>query len=148
MQCELCGKETQLFNAIVEGIELRVCTTCGKHGRVLNRVKPVQAVSRQIKKVEEPVEEVVNDYSQRIRNAREKRGLSQQDFAKHIMVKESLVSKIETGHYEPPLDLARKLEKILGITLVEIGEESSAASYKQEKRPSGLTIGDILNLKR
>ena len=39
--------------------------------------------------------------------------MTQKQFAKYINLKESMLHKIETGSFEPPLDMAKKLEKIL-----------------------------------
>ncbi len=147
MQCELCGKSTELFTAMVEGTQLRVCAGCGKFGNVLRKVPLVPAHRPAVRRETGPVEQIVSDYAQRIRAAREKQGLTQQDFAKHITLKESLVHKMETGQFEPPLDLARKLEKLLHITLVELYVASDTLATKEEPRP-GLTIGDILKLKK
>ena len=122
MRCELCGKETELFTAVVEGSQMQVCSQCGTHGKVLQRVKP--PIKRAIVKQEAPTERIVSDYAELIRTARENQGLTQKDFALKITVKESLVHKMETGHYEPPIDLAKKLEKILHIKLITMLEET------------------------
>ena len=149
MHCELCGKDTELFTAVVEGTQLKVCTTCGKFGKVLRRAEvPTARKPAAVKREPVMVEQVVSDYAQRIRSAREKQGLTQQDFAKKVMLKESLLHKMETGSYEPPIDLAQKLEKLLHVTLVEIRQESAIVAQEKEKRPAGLTIGDILKLKQ
>ncbi len=148
MQCEVCGKDAELFTAVVEGTQLRVCTPCGRFGKILSRVTPPVLTKKQQTVHREPlqIEAIVSDYAHHIRSAREKRELTQQDFAKLIMIKESLLHKIETGQFEPPLDLARRLEKTLHLKLVEIREETSA-SLQKDDRPTGLTIGDILKLK-
>lgn len=149
MQCELCGKDTELFTAMVEGTQLRVCANCGRFGKVLRRVQPpAGAKHAAVKREPARVEQIVSDYGQRIKAAREKRGLTQLDFAKLVTVKESLIHKMETGHFEPPIDMARKMEKILHITLVEVQEESAVVKTEKEERSEGLTIGDILKLKR
>jgi ribosome-binding protein aMBF1 (putative translation factor) len=54
---------------------------------------------------------------------------------------------METGHFEPPIEIARKMEKILHVALVEMSQESSVIQQKKEERPEGMTIGDILKLK-
>jgi len=149
MQCELCGKDSDLVVAMVEGIQLRVCAKCGSFGKVLRRDIPQAARAKQAPAKREPeiIEHVVSDYAQRIRAAREKQGLTQEEFAKKIMQKESLLHKLETSTFEPQIELARKLERILGITLVEAREEVSAAMAKTEPRSEGMTIGDILKAK-
>lgn len=149
MQCELCGKDTELFTAVVEGIQLRVCAGCGRFGKVLRRAPPPASLAKPAPVRTEPakIERIMDDYGQRIRAAREKQGLTQEDFAKRVMVKESLVHKMETGTFEPDIELARKLERLLHIRLVEVREESETGTARKEDRPAGLTIGDILKLK-
>ena len=149
MRCELCGKETELFTAVVEGAQMQVCVACGSFGKVLRRVAPPR-VAAPVKQKAEPVqvEHLVEDYGQRIRVAREKRGLTQSDFAKLVQLKESLVHKLETGHFEPTIEQARKLEHVLGVALVETREESIMITPRKENASAGLTIGDILKLKQ
>jgi len=38
--CELCGKEGNLFLAIVEGSQLQVCNQCSGYGKVIKRIQP------------------------------------------------------------------------------------------------------------
>jgi len=144
--CELCGKDTPLFIAVVEGSKLNVCINCGKFGKVL-RMPPV-AVQKNapVAEASEPVEVVVTDYALLIRTAREKSGMTQKDFARSLNEKESIIQKIENGVFVPPILMARKLEKLLKIKLVEVEKEDEVS---KEKRASGpLTIGDILNVKK
>ncbi|MEM4247283.1 MAG: multiprotein bridging factor aMBF1 [Candidatus Woesearchaeota archaeon] len=149
MNCEMCGKDAELFNAVIEGIQLRVCAHCSKFGNVIKKVVP-KTTTKPAKVKQEPVavEQVVSDYAQRIKNAREKRNLTQKDFAKLVAVKESLIHKIETGHFEPPIELARKMEKILRITLVEVREENAVMPQEKGEKYVGMTIGDIIKIKQ
>ena len=142
----MCGKDTQLFSAIVEGSQLNVCSNCGRFGKML-RKPVVRAVKKQTaEKAPEPVEVVVSDYARLIRSAREKTGLTQKDFARSLNEKESIVQKLETGVIIPPISLARKLEKLLKIKLVEFEQEGEIS---REKRASGpLTIGDIMKVEK
>ncbi len=149
MNCEMCGKQAELFTAVVEGIQMMVCANCGRFGKVLRKIQPPAASRPALAKREPvPVEQVVSDYAQKIKAAREKRGLTQEDFAKLVTVKESLIHKMETGQFEPPIDMARKMEKVLHIILVEVREEGAAAPAQKGEKSEGLTIGDIMNLKR
>ncbi len=143
--CELCGKDTQLFVAIVEGSKLNVCSNCGRFGKVLR--KPPVVVQKKASEAKiVPVEVVVTDYALLIRTAREKSGLTQKDFAGSLNEKESIIQKIENGLFVPPIAMARKLEKLLKIKLVEVEQEGEVS---KEKRASGpLTIGDLLNVKK
>jgi putative transcription factor len=93
----------------------------------------------------ELIEVVVDDYAKRIREAREKARLTQKDFAKALNERESIIKKLESGGFMPPLSLARKLEKTLKIVLVEVQEETTSAAGKG-KHDGPLTIGDIAKL--
>jgi len=151
MHCELCGKLTELFTAMVEGAQMQVCANCGRFGKVLRKAAPPRTAAPVRKAASEPVqvERVIEGYGDRVRGAREKRGLTQQDFAKLLTVKESLVHKMETGHFEPDIELARRLEKLLHVTLVEVRIEGGIVDKPQDdERPACMTIGDILNMKR
>ena len=94
---------------------------------------------------EEKIEILVENFAQIIKLKRESRGLSQRDFANKINEKESVIHKIETGNYEPVLPLARKLEKFLGVKLVEEYIEDSQ-KFKENKE-QGFTLGDFINIK-
>jgi putative transcription factor len=143
--CELCGKDTQLFRALVEGSELNICSGCGKFGKMLQ--KPVLRVAKAaVQKAPEPSEVVVSDYAQKIRSARERSGMTQKEFALKLNEKESVLHKLENGLYVPPISLARKLEKLLKVKLVEVEQEEKAETGKKASGP--LTIGDIINLKK
>ncbi|MBS3124709.1 TIGR00270 family protein [Candidatus Woesearchaeota archaeon] len=143
--CELCGKEAPLISAIVEGSQMDVCMPCGKFGKVVR--KPTQAAHA--RKASIPIKEIIEtvtaDYAAKVRQAREKSGMTQADFAKALNEKESVIQKLETGTFHPPISMARKLEKMLKITLVHIEEEEKVESEKKASSP--LTIGDLINLK-
>ena len=134
--CELCGRSSILVRALVEGTELSVCEPCGRFGQVIK--KPV-VLSRKLPVALSgaPVKVVVADYARIIRKAREKKGITQKDFARMINEKESLIHKIETGSFTPAIDLAQKLERYLKIALVEIEKESELSSKTKSAGPFG-----------
>ena len=151
MQCDMCGSEEKLYKTNIEGTILNVCKTCSKFGTVIAQVKE-EVMKRKEKKVkeiekepeEEIIELVVNDFADRIRKAREKQGLKQEDFAKKIKEKESIVHKMETGEFKPSLDMVKKLEKLLKIRLVEKYKEEGKATKTETDE---LTIGDLIKIK-
>jgi putative transcription factor len=151
MNCELCGKIAELVNAMVEGVQMNVCAKCGSFGKVLRAqpaaAAPTRKATAPVRREPVQVEGIVSDFAQRIHTARERKGMTQQDFAKQLQVKESLLQKLESGTSEPDMDLARRLEKLLHVTLVEIREESVTISSDKEEPSAGLTIGDILKKK-
>ena len=156
INCDLCGKvEENLNRAIIEGVELEVCTACSKFGKVIETVKRPSAKEQHRKFVEnesainpkeEKIELIVEDYPELIRKKREYMGLSQKDFAMKVNEKESTVHHIETGKLEPSLEMARKLEKALGIKLVEEHEEKHEKT-KARKIDECFTLGDFIKVK-
>ncbi len=149
MNCDLCGKETELFRALVEGSELTVCSGCSKYGKVTGRVRasvPEQKTTREEKKdaAEEPIDAVVGNFGELLKRKREELGLNQSDFAKKIAEKESILQKLETGGIKPTLERARELEKLLGLKLVE---ELMEERVSQQKSKDAMTLGDFVKIK-
>ena len=151
MNCDMCGKESKLMVALVEGTEMNVCSQCAKFGKIIRRVKePVIEKKNAAVKEEEPEEEaiqvIVNDYAKIIKDKREQRGMKQEDFAKKINEKESLIHNIESRRFKPGIKLAEKIEKFLGIKLIEEYKEEHIV--KKTEPGEGMTIGDMINLSK
>ncbi len=157
MQCDICGKETdEIYVILVEGSKLNVCKECSHYGKIIEVKRkqtptnnkgndlPRRAMSK--RKKEEKVYAINPDFAKIIRTKREKLGLKQKEFAKALSIKESLLHKIETSSFEPSLELARKLEKILNIRIVEEVHKDSTALSKKKK--SVLTLGDMVKIKK
>jgi putative transcription factor len=153
MLCEMCSKGTATVKADVEGAKLNVCDACSRYGKVIGRVQaPVKQSSKSsaapVQKKSEKIQVIKTDYYISIRKAREKLGINQEEFAKRLMEKESMLHKIESGHMKPDLELARKLEKALKIELVEEVEiEPSTHHSDKDKKSEGLTLGDLIKFK-
>ncbi len=154
MQCDICGKEAQLFKAKVEGTVLNACQSCASFGEIIGKIAehvPTQQSKPVVKTPsrEEPLQQVVPWFASIIKNKREQLGLKQIDFAKKINEKESLVHKIETGTITPSIELAHKLEHFLGVKLVEVAaEDKAAAASAKSGKPDELTLGDAIKLKK
>ena len=151
INCDLCGKiEDNLVKAKIEGVELDVCSACSKFGKVvapIHRPSPKEQHRQFQKRIkvnenEEKVKLLVENHAELIKKKRESIGLSQKDFAGKINEKESTIHHIETGKLEPDLALARKLERLLGIKIVE--EYSEAKEYIKAKKSDGFTLGDFI----
>lgn len=151
--CEMCGKEADIVEADIEGVELNVCPGCVKFG-VQKSVffGPKKAgelhsneFSRRKTARSEPELKIAANYSQLIRLARDKRNLNQEDFAKLINERESLVAKWESGLMKPNIDAARRLEKLLRIQLVE--EEDSISFAAEKRKADELTLGDFVKIR-
>lgn len=147
MNCEMCGADNAEYKAIIEGTELTVCFKCSKHGKILRKPEVIfkQKEFTRFKKQEEPevVEKIIPDYGAKIRKARTRKNMTQEEFAKKLNIKESLLTKIENSAFKPSLPLAQKLEKVLKIRLIEEVEETKIKIKKEETE--AVTVGDLID---
>jgi len=60
------------------------------------------------------------DVKNRVEELRKEKGLSQEEFAKAIRVSRQTVSSIETGKYNPSLELAFAIADFFQMTIEEI----------------------------
>ncbi len=124
--CEMCGKETaKVSRTKIEGSVIEACSKCASYGEVLP--EPKQA--RPIPSFNAPTETlafedaVVPDFSKRVKDARERRKLDFKTLAAKMRVKEQLLHRVEQGRLVPDFEFARKIERALGIKLIEKVEE-------------------------
>src|SRR3989338_5048099 len=100
----MCGKECALFKSMVEGSEMNVCSQCSKFGKVVSQIKEPLTGKKQAKleikmhSNQELILSVVLNYSEIIKSKRGQLGLNQEDFAKQLNEKISVIHKMETGH--------------------------------------------------
>ena len=144
MLCDLCGSSKVGFVCAIEGSEVTVCGPCSKYGQVIRSLddQPVKVTTRMPEA--ERVEGLVSNFASLIRKKREASGMTQEDFAKMIGEKLSILHKLEAGQIAPDLDTAKKLERKLGLKLVVREEEAEVSTVKHPS--AALTIGDVLNL--
>jgi len=93
------------------------------------------------------MDEVAQDYDSRIRQARESRGLSQEDLAKKLNEKASLIRKLERGDVLPSDGVQRKLERELDISLVEGAASDEETEWSSGSSSGGTTLGDVVKRK-
>ncbi len=141
----MCGRQGGLVTAEVERVEMNVCQNCAKFGTIKIRADAVRVSQKKMHK-EQPFR-VVSQYASVLRQAREKQGLSQEDFARFLQEKESIVAKWEQGRMQPSVDVARRLEKILGISLV-VEDVEQVVEKEQHKRVDGFTLGDFMKVRK
>ena len=93
-------------------------------------------------------QEIVEGYNLKIRQAREKLGLSHEELGKKINEKASVLSKLETGKMAPNNMLVTKLEHALKIKLlVSVKEEEISQGFpKSPNRET--TLGDLIQLNK
>ena len=155
--CEMCGREERLIKADVEGVELKVCRGCSKYGVVkrVNKVNFGNNKSGSFKrgfsnknKGNRPEYRIVSNYSSLIRSAREDKGMSQEDFAKLLNERESVIAKWENGTLRPRLDIARKLGRLLKVSFIRTKKEDEKVEIKHKKKSDGFTLGDFIKVRK
>jgi putative transcription factor len=157
----MCSSPDKTYKIEVEGSILNVCEKCASFGKVVGKVKQEmpekkkkklekaaeKAAEEKAKKETETMQIITPNYSSIIRKAREKQGLKQEELAKKIAEKESVIHKLESGIITPAIPLARKLEKFLRIKLVETVEMGSSDSGEKKSGFDSLTLGDLIRIK-
>ena len=148
--CDMCGREDRLVLVELEGSQLNVCSNCGKHGKRVGAPAVKKGIRnfkpRKIEKVEIE-EEVVVDFAVKLRKAREKRGLKQKEFADLLNEKESLLQKWEAGSLIPKINVAKKLERMLGMNFV-IQIKDAKEAPKLESTAGEMTLGDFIKFRK
>lgn len=149
---------------IIEGARLTVCDDCSKHGKLTWEEEPKpKAVTKpkgprpvfliqgkgQQATPQAATLEIVDDFDSRIRQAREKLGLSHKELGRKLNEKVSVLKKIEIKRMVPDNTLATKLEHALKIKLIipVSAEKSEIPQPKMTKAISReLTLGDLIEL--
>ena len=170
VQCEMCGAETPTPKTVkIEGAELQVCADCAEFGTEVQSQETSTTSTKystsggsssssssssggssrssgRRRDLYDEMEEVAEDYDQRIRNARENRDLTQEELADDINEKVSLIRKLEHGDMLPSDDVQAKLEKFLDISLTAARDEGDE-EWDSGGADSGLTLGDMVERK-
>ena len=152
MHCDVCGAEIggQPYRRIIEGGKMTVCSRCASFGSVewnpnLPRERPRgRPAPRRPRSEVEAVETLgmVDDYGAKIRKARQRMGMTVEDFARKINEKESVIKKLEKEELNPDRKLIQKLTGALKIELLEVGDAPAAAPVAR-RSSTGRTLGEI-----
>ncbi|MGC9037266.1 MAG: multiprotein bridging factor aMBF1 [Candidatus Micrarchaeia archaeon] len=146
MECEICGAEVEtLYEIEIEGTTMLVCSVCarGKHltGKVV-KSKEEADTENKAKPGARPKEkeelEIIDNYGEVIRKAREKLGLPLKVLAEKISEKESTLERVENQKTLPNDKLVSKLEKELGIKLTRPVEQGARVSVTKPSEPLSL----------
>ena len=172
VQCEMCGTETADPNRIkVEGAELDVCDGCTEFGTELQTGSDESSASTKYSTssgssssrsssgststsssgstggrrddIYEDVDELAQDFDQRIRGARERADLTQAELARELNEKASLIRKLERGETLPTDDVQRKLERYFDIDL-SAGGSVDTDGWESDSSDGGYTLGDMV----
>ena len=172
-QCEMCGAESSsLTTTKVEGAELDLCDECSDFGTEVRTESSSSSSTKystsssssssssssasgdtgssgggssRRRDMFDDMDQVATDYDDRIRSAREDRGLSQEDLANELNEKASLIRKLERGDVLPSDEVQTKLERELDISLSEgAGDEDAEWSGGSS---TTTTLGDVVKRK-
>jgi putative transcription factor len=162
LNCDICGREIvgQAFKVKVEGAKMLVCRSCQSLGKpyeediAVQRPRPTftgvvrlpRVPERRTAELPKEIEEldIAENFSDLVRKGRMKLGWSQEDLAKKVKEKLSVIQKIETGKMTPDTQLCRQLQHELKIKLLVPRKETPQPKIAA---PAEVTLGDIVKIK-
>lgn len=164
-ECPICGGIIwgKGQYVLIEGAKIVVCQSCAQYGtKIYERPKSAHlkkskykqsiSTSKKPKSKQYSFEkvEIVPDYAKRIRNTRNSHNLNQEQFARKLNEKPSLLRRIEVGKAKPTIKLAKKIEQVYHIKLLkEVDDiETSVNSSKYMKKLDRSSLGDIAFIKK
>jgi putative transcription factor len=131
-KCEVCGANIpgDPLRIDIDGAIMLVCVKCSRLGRPAKQPfspLPARTVSFQIPGhlrksagiMPEEELSVREDYPSILRAAREAMGLTQEQLGMKVNEKSSVIAKLESGKLKPSIPLAKKLEHVMKVHLVE-----------------------------
>lgn len=144
---------------MVDGAKVILCESCYNRvdysARILTKPKTRIPLSRRPKQrraispLSESIE-LVDGYGSKVRAAREKLGLSQQDLAKKLNERVTLIKKIEQETFRPSEAMGTKIENFLRIKIFEKSIPLDAESFEQYvKKPTRkLSLEEVARRKK
>ena len=144
MLCEICGKRKVFFVVEIEGATLYACKVCSRGAKIIRKISEEKR-EREEKKVETvEEEEIVENYGELIKKARQRLNLSLEDLAKKINERLSYLKHVEKEEILPNDRLIKKLEKALGIKLKE--KVVMVIEHKEKEKKSSPSLMDIAEI--
>lgn len=156
MQCEICGKDASRLAVIeLEGSRLLACSDCSPSGKMIEEdileVKEKKAermhfVARKNETIFTPKPRfdlglnIVDNYGERVRKARESKNLTREELALKLYEKASIIEKIERNSFKPSDALLEKLENFLGISLREEISENDSNDFSGDASDEKMTL--------
>lgn len=165
LRCEVCGRKIigTPYKAMIEGAKMLVCNKCVKLGSVSWESKTEPRMKKLVRRLPQPLiaprkqppivaeesVELIVDFDSKIRQTREKLGLTHEDLGKKINEKISVLRKIESAKMTPDNLLVEKLQHALKIKLMmPVSEPKVPTKALISSRPSAPTLGDIVLVKK
>lgn len=139
-ECELCGSGKANRKTRIDGAVLTVCEKCVGFGEEIRPIE-MKIVKKSIPKLEMG-DVLKQNFNIIISNSRSKMNLKQEDLAKKLNEKLSIIKRVEEG-WKPTPNLISKLEKFFNIELIENPEDKKMEKKTSKER---LTIGDVVEI--
>ena len=141
MYCEICGRPiTKGYLVRIEGAVLLACESCAERGEIIQEVR--EKSGRKVFK-EESYTDLVDDFGKRIREARKRLRMDLKELSRETGISVKALKLMEEEKIIPTEEQARKLEKALGIKLLE--EEEDVELRKSDDFT--LTLGDVVRIR-
>jgi putative transcription factor len=161
MICEMCGKDVPVTKPmLVEGTKLNLCQNCVRFGDEYKGANspsgtavPRTVIEDRLQRRERRMQtrdiytstsrELMQDYGEAVRSAREAKGMDIDEFAKSIFERRGTIARIEANDLVPDDKLIAKLEKALNISLKEdvpVGGQVGAGGKKSD----GMTLSNFI----
>lgn len=148
LSCDICGRDEARAIILIEGAKMVACGRCAHNGKILHRLddEGVEIAGRPPPRGSmEMSQEIVENYGKIIRRARDSMGVKMSVIAEKIMEKESYLDGIEKERLKPTFEVAKKLEKELGIILIEkVESEVLPDTATKRGKFTEPTLGDAL----
>ncbi|MBI4361024.1 TIGR00270 family protein [Candidatus Micrarchaeota archaeon] len=149
--CQVCGREA-VGEGFVEGAKVPLCNRCIDHASkfdVYDDYKPHAPEKKFVPKAQ-VVERFVDGWAQKIKSGREKKGWDRLELGKRLFISETDIKAFEDGRRKPEPGQREKIERELGISLVE-SEVLDSVEKTQTAPPKpgqALTLGDLVKIKK
>ncbi|MFH1588513.1 MAG: multiprotein-bridging factor 1 family protein [Candidatus Diapherotrites archaeon] len=156
MECEICGNEhPDLRESDFGGAMLSACPNCRSAEKEKSSPTQEKSFAEKGKKLSNGLDrqemariDLIQGWGQKIRKAREQKGLMLKELGEKIFEKESTIQKIESEKIKPNKKIIEKFESFLGIHLIEENENMNSAREELPEETGGFTLGDFLKKKK
>lgn len=156
----MCGRDGKTRRVLIDKTAMNVCADCAKFGTPtgssgggesgvapnvaegLERRKRRMGTRKDVFASETMSLELVDDFGDRIQGARRKKGWTREELGNRIKQPVNVVGQYEAGTLNPPDDVTKRIEKALGITLLE--KVSGGVPARRGGGARGLTLGDMI----
>lgn len=158
MPCEMCGKDVpSLRRAVIEGSAMNVCGNCVRFGvevvgaknEITGASRVTQSLDRRAQRAktkdiyDQMQEELVPEYPEIVRAARVRKGLTPEQLSEKISESRNTIAQIERGELRPSDTQIKKLQRELGVKLLEKPDFVPGTKPKAGGA-GGITLGDVI----